>query len=41
MFASDKNKQYNLDPDFDKTSYSSYSFEKTKQYISSLKKKDN
>lgn len=38
IFASDKDKQYNLDPDFDKTSYS---FEKTKQYISSLKKKDN
>lgn len=36
IFALDKDKQYNLDPDFDKTSYS---FEKTKQYISSLKKK--
>lgn len=38
IFASDKDNLYNLVPDFDKTSYS---FEKTKQYISSLKKKDN
>lgn len=38
IFASDKDKQYKLDPDFDK---SPYSFEKTKQYISSLKKQDN
>jgi hypothetical protein len=38
IFASDKDKLYNLAPGFDK---SPYSFEKTKQYISSLKKKDN
>lgn len=37
IFASDKDKQYNLSPDFDK---SPYSFEKTKQYISSLKMKE-
>ena len=37
IFASDKDNLYNLSPDFDK---SPYSFEKTKQYISSLKKKE-
>lgn len=37
IFASDKDNQYNLSTDFDK---SPYSFEKTKQYISSLKKKE-
>ena len=37
IFASDKDNQYNLSPNFDK---SPYSFEKTKQYISSLKKKE-
>lgn len=37
IFASDKDKQYNLSPDFDKLPYS---FEKTKQYISSLKKNE-
>ncbi|MDY5064125.1 MAG: hypothetical protein SPE82_05345 [Succinivibrio sp.] len=36
IFASDKDNLYNLSPDFDKLPYS---FEKTKQYISSLKKK--
>ena len=38
IFASDKYNLYNLSPDFDEQPYS---FEKTKQYISSLKKKDN
>lgn len=37
IFASDKDNLYNLSPDFDKLPYS---FEKTKQYISSLKKNE-
>lgn len=37
IFASDKDKQYNLSSDFDK---SPYNFDKTKKCISSLKKKE-